>query len=88
MAEFVFEGVKIGIDPAIADDIEVIDMIDEIQNENNPVRVVGLCKRLVGADKFKEIIAAYKTNHKTDRMPATELEEFITKLFGSLDPKD
>lgn len=85
---FVFEGVKISVDENLADDIEILEMVDEIQNENNVVRVVGLCKRLMGQDKFQEVIEAYKKNHKTNRMPATEMEGLVTKLFESLNPKD
>ena len=85
---FEYEGVKIEVTQDVADDVEVIDMIDEIQNEQNVVRVMGLCKRILGKEKLAEIIAAYKKNHSTDRMPATELEGLMTKLFEGFDPKE
>lgn len=85
---FKYEGVTIKVDADIADDVEVLDLVDQIQNENNTLRAMKLIKHLIGQEKYDEILEAYKKNHKTKKMPATEVETLITQLFEALDPKD
>lgn len=66
------------IDPAVMDDVDVIEMLGDVQTE--PLAIVKLLKAVLGEETYKTVKAHYAKEH--GRMSVTkDLPEVLSAVF-------
>ena len=81
--EVTVRGVDLKIDPDALDDFELMDDLNELEQNENPVRLPSILRRLVG-DQYREVMDALRGEN--GRVTVEAGSEFLSEVMEAVAP--
>ena len=83
--DITYDGYTFKVDTELLDDVELLEMIDAIENREQPALIITLLKDLIGEDGYKDMKDYFVK--KDGRFRMTKLSGIYQAIFEDFDPK-
>lgn len=82
--EITVRGVTLSVSPDVFDDLDLMDALDQIQNENNGLRIAGALRKVAGG-KYHELRAALR-DEETGRISLSVAGDVFLEIMQGIAP--